>query len=369
MTEKKKSSATFIPPVFFMNIINAIQAFFSNVSKRMVPAPVWMMNNIENFWVSKGLYAAIDLNIAEHINNGKCTLNQLAEATHTKPDPLFRLMRMLCAKEIFCLLDNGNYTLTSYSRVLLEGDGSIKYFLKSHLGKLHSELFTELDYTMRTGINASQKLFNEDIFSHVEHTPEEQDLFIRGMSDGSELFAPVLLSSYSFSSFSHIIDIGGGHGSLLCNVLSKNKNPRATLFDSKHVIERASANIDSFDLKERIEIVTGDFFMKVPEGGDLYILKNILHDWDDEKCILILKNILNAMKKDSKLLIIETIIKNDNNYSFGKMIDILMLLGTENGRERTIDEFGKILGNSGFKINKVIPTVAPFSLIECLKQK
>jgi hypothetical protein len=327
-----------------------------------------MMNHIENFWLAKGLYAAIELNIAEHITSGKNTLDQLAEATHTKPDPLFRLMRMLCAHGIFKLSKNGAYTLTSYSKVLLEGDGSIKYFLKSHLGKLHSELFTEMDYTMRTGINASQKLFNEDIFSHVEHTPEEQDLFIRGMSDGSELFAPVLLSSYSFSSFRHIIDIGGGHGSLLCNVLSKNKKPKATLFDSKHVIERASANIGSFDLKERIEIVTGDFFMKVPEGGDLYILKNILHDWDDEKCILILKNIQNAMQEGSKLLIIETIIKNDNNYSFGKMIDILMLLGTENGRERTIGEFRNILNNSGFKINKVIPTVAPFSLIECAKQ-
>jgi hypothetical protein len=218
-----------------------------------------------------------------------------------------------------------------------------------------------MDYTKRTGINASQKLFNEDIFSHVEHTPEQQELFIRGMSDGSELFAPVLMSSYSFSTFHHIIDIGGGHGSLLCNVLSKNKNPKATLLDSKHVIERASANIDSYGLKDRIEIVVGDFFQKVPGGGDLYILKNILHDWDDEKCILILKNIQIAMPSGSKLLIIETIIKNDNNYSFGKMIDILMLLGTHGGKERTMDEFRTIFSKSGLAIKKVVPTIAPFS--------
>jgi hypothetical protein len=369
MNKINQSKSTFIPPVAMMNIINAIQRFFFKLSKRLVPAPVWMMNHIENFWLAKGLYTAIELNIAEHITAGKNTLDQLAEATKTKPDPLSRLMRMLCAHEIFKLSKNGTYKLTSYSRVLLEGDGSIKYFLKSHLGKLHSELFTEMDYTMRTGINASQKLFNEDIFSHVEHTPDEQELFIRGMSDGSELFAPVLLSSYRFSSFHYIIDIGGGHGSLLCNILSKNVNPKATLFDSSHVIERASANIESYRLKERIEIVVGDFFKKVPEGGDLYILKNILHDWDDEKCILILTNIQKVMQSGSKLLIIETIIRNDNNYSFGKMIDILMLLGTENGRERTIDEFRNILNKSGFNINKVIHTVAPFSLIECVNQK
>lgn len=369
MSVKSNPKSTFIPPVAMMNVINAIQNFFFKLSQSLVPAPVSMMNHIENFWIAKGLYTAIELNIAEHINKGKNTLEKLAEATGTKPDPLFRLMRMLCAREIFKIKKDGTYTLTSYSRVLLEGEVSLKYFLKSHLGKLHSELFTEMDYTMRTGINASQKLYSENIFSHVEHTPEEQELFVRGMSDGSELFAPVLLSSYSFSHFGHIIDIGGGHGSLLCNVLAKNRNPKATLFDSNHVTERATANIDSFNLKERIEIVAGDFFEKVPEGGDLYILKNILHDWDDEKCILILKNIQKAMAGSSKLLIIETIINNNNKYSFGKMIDILMLLGTENGRERTTAEFRKILNDSGFEINKVIPTVAPFSLIECVKQK
>jgi C-methyltransferase len=368
MSGNPKSKSTFIPPVAMMNIINAVQRFLFTLSKSMVPAPVWMMNHIENFWLAKGLYTALDLEVAEYIEAGKNTLDKLAEATQTKPDPLFRLMRMLCANGIFKLSKDGHYSLTSYSRVMLEGDGSIKFFLKSHLGKLHSELFTEMDYTMRTGINASQKLFKEDIFSHVEHTPEEQELFIRGMSDGSELFAPVLLSSYNFSDLNYIIDIGGGHGSLLCNVLSKNKKPKATLFDSKHVIDRASANIDFYNLKERIEIVTGDFFQKVPEGGDLYILKNILHDWDDEKCELILKNIHKAMPVRSRLVIIETIIKNDNNYSFGKMIDILMLLGTENGRERTIDEFTNILGKSGFDISKEITTITPFSIIECVKQ-
>jgi hypothetical protein len=369
MSDKSKTRSTFIPPVAVMNVINAIQRFFFKLSKRMVPAPVWMMNHIENFWIAKGLYTVLELNIAEHINDGRNTIDMLAEATGTKPDPLFRLMRMLCAHEIFRSSKVGIYTLTVYSKVLLEGDGSIKYFLKSHLGKLHSELFTEMDYTMRTGINASQKLFKEDIFSFVEHSPGEQELFIKGMSDGSELFAPVLQASYCFSAYNHIIDIGGGHGSLLCNLLSKNKKPKATLFDSKHVIDRAAANIDLYGLTDRIELVIGDFFLKVPEGGDLYILKNILHDWDDEKCILILNNIRNAMLAGSKLLIIETIIKNDNNYSFGKMIDILMLLGTENGRERSVEEFRNILNKSGFIINKVIPTVAPFSLIECVSQK
>jgi hypothetical protein len=369
MTEKRQNQSTPIPPVWVMNIINGIQRFFYILSKRMVPPSLWMMSHIENFWVSKGLVAALKLNIAEHIKEGKNTLDELARVTQSHPDTLFRLMRMLCAQDIFKLSKKGIYSLTPYSKVMLDGKGSVKYLLMSHLGKLHFELFAEIDYTLKTGTSASQKLFNKDIFSHVQDTPAQHDIFVKGMGNTSDLFAPVLFSSYDFSSYNHIIDIGGGHGSLLCHLLTRYKGLKASLFDCKHVVERAAANIESYGLKERIEIIDGDFFREVPGGGDLYILKNILHDWGNENCTIILKNICKVMSSGSKLLITDTIIKNDNNYSYGKMLDILMLLGTEDGRERTLDEFRIILEKSGFSINKVIPTVSPFSLIECARQE
>lgn len=369
MTENKQSQSTIIPPVWIMNIINGIQRFFYILSKRMVPPSIWMTSHLENFWIAKGLATALELNIAEHIKEGKSTLDQLAQVTQSNTDALFRLMRMLCAHEIFRLSRKGIYRLTRYSKVMLEGNGSVKYLLLSHLGKLHFDLFSEMDYTLKTGINASQKLFNKDIFSHVQDSPGEHELFIRGMSDTSELLAPVLLSSYNFSPYNHIIDIGGGHGSLLCHILTKHHGLKATLFDSKHIVEKAAANIESYGLKGRIEIMDGNFFQEVPGSGNLYILKNIIHDWDDENSILILKNIHKVMSAGSKLLIIETIITTGNKYSYGKMIDILMLLGTQDGRERTLNEFRCIFEKSGFAINKIVPTVSPFSLIECVKQK
>ena len=369
MSDKKLSQSTPIPPVWVMDIINGIQRFFYKLSKRMVPPSIWMMGHIENFWVLKGLVAALQLDIAEHIKNGKDTLDQLALVTQTHPDALFRLMRMLCAQEIFKLSKKGIYSLTPYSKVMLEGNGSVKYLLLSHLGKLHFELFSEIDYTLKTGIGASQKLFNKDIFSYVQDNPGQHDVFVKGMGNTSDLFAPVLLSSYDFSPYNHIIDIGGGHGSLLCHILTKYKGLKATLFDCKHVVERAAANIESYGLKGRIVITDGDFFQEVPGGGDLYVLKNILHDWGNDNSLIILQNICKVMTSKSKLLITDTIIKRNNNYSYGKMLDILMLLGTQDGRERTLDEFRIILEKSGFVINKVIPTVSPFSLIECKKQK
>jgi precorrin-6B methylase 2 len=369
MTENSKHQSTFIPPVWFMDIINLLQRFFYNLSKRMVPPSLWMMNNIENFWVAKGVVTAVKLNIAEHIASGRNTLDQLAEVSQTNPDALYRLLRMLCAQGIFRLSKNGIYSLTPYSKVLIEGEGSIKYMLQSHLGKVHFDIFSEIDYTVKTGISASRKLFKKDIFSHVQDSPAQHDVFVKGMGNTSDLFAPVLLSSYNFSQYSNIIDIGGGHGSLLCHILTRYKGLKATVFDSKHVVERAAANIESYGLKERIKIVDGSFFEEVPEGGDLYILKNIVHDWGDENSIKILKNIHRVMEPGSKMLVIDTIIKNDNSYSYGKMLDILMLLGTEDGRERTLEEFRDVFEKSGFAIKKVIPTVSPFSLMECVKKE
>ena len=369
MTESKHPQSTIIPPVWVMNIISAVQRCFFKISKRMQPPSMWMMTHIENFWLAKAISAALELNIAEHIQQGKNSLDDLALITQTNSDALFRLMRMLCAHEIFNRSENGIYSLTSYSKVMLEGNGSVKYMLMSHLDKTHFELFAEMDHTLKTGENAAQKLFNKDVFSYMQESPDQQELFNKGMNDTSELLAPVLLASYNFSPYPHIVDIGGGNGSLLCHILSKHTELKATVFDSNRIIEQSVLNIKSYQLTERIDVIAGNFFEEVPKGGDLYILKNILHDWDNDHCITILKNIAKAMQPGSKLLIAECIINNDNKYSYGKMLDILMLIGTQDGRERTLNEFRTIIEKSGFDINRVVPTISPFSLIECIKQK
>ena len=176
-----------------------------------------------------------------------------------------------------------------------------------------------------------------------------------------------MLASYDFSSYTNIVDIGGGHGSLLCAILDRYKDLKAVLFDSGHVVEKAGQNFESAGLSERVQIVNGDFFKEIPSGGDLYIMKNVLHDWNDEDGAIILQNVGKAMQPGSKLIVIEAIIKNDNRYSFGKMIDILMLVVTKEGRERTMDEFRLLFGRSGFRIEKVNRTISPFSIIECTK--
>jgi len=188
------------------------------------------------------------------------------------------------------------------------------------------------------------------------------------MANTSRLFAPVMLSSYNFTSFRNIVDIGGGDGTLLASILQRYKNVSAVLFDSEHIVKRAAVNLESAGVRDRVEIVEGNFFGEVSAGADLYIMKNILHDWDDKDAVRILGNVNKAMPSGSKLIVVEAIIENDNKYSFGKMIDILMLVVTKEGRERTLDEFRLLFDRSGFRINRKISTVSPFSIIECIKK-
>jgi hypothetical protein len=367
MNSNQKSNSSVIPPVGVVKALNAVQSFFYKLAKRMVPPSVWMTGIAENYWLSRGVVTIIELNIPDHINEGNNTIEKLSACTGADKDALYRLMRMLCSHEIFKLKKDGTYSLTQYSRVLLEEKDSVKYFILGHLGKLHNELFSDMKNTILTGQNASDRLYGKDIFARVKEIPQEHEAFIKGMADTSNLFAPVMLASYDFSPYSLIVDIGGGHGSLLSTILGKNQKSRGILFDAEHVVIQADDNLKKAGVENRVEIIQGDFFTEVPANGDIYIMKNILHDWNDGDAARILKNVYRAMPENSKLLVIEALISNDNRYSFGKMIDVLMLVVTREGRERTKVEFERLFQVSGFKIKRIIPTVSPFSVIECIK--
>jgi 16S rRNA G1207 methylase RsmC len=182
------------------------------------------------------------------------------------------------------------------------------------------------------------------------------------MTNTSKMQVAAILSVFDFGKFKHIVDIGGGTGLILSTILSKYKKIKGTLFDLPHVVDNSKDLIKDQDILNRLKIIAGTFFEAIPAGGDLYMMKNILHCWSDENSIKILQNIRKILPQKGKLLIIETIIKNDNKPSFGKMTDIYMMVGL-GGRERTKKEFQDLLKKADFKIEKIIPTVSPLSLI------
>jgi hypothetical protein len=175
------------------------------------------------------------------------------------------------------------------------------------------------------------------------------------------MYGSALLSEYDFSKFNHIIDIGGGYGELLYKISDAYPDIHAVLFEKKEVIHDIVLD-DKYNGK--IRLVSGDFFQSVPENGDLYILKQVIHDWDDEKAIRILKTVKRSMRADSKLLLVEAMMEEDERNWYKLYLDILLLTMFD-GKERSRDQFEHILHQSGLKINTIIHTRSPISLIDC----
>jgi hypothetical protein len=323
---------------------------------------------IEKMWVARALGIISALDIPKLISEGNKDIPTLAMLTSTNPDALFRLMRMLSAQGVFRLRKDKCFELTNLSKSLIDGPGSLRNMVISHSGTIHWRLFQELPYSLQTGKSAAEKVLGTDLFSYAEKNDPEKSLFIEAMAETSDLMSMALFAAYDFSKYPVITDIGGGNGRMLALMLDQYPTSRGILFDRSYIVETAKNRNSSMFDSGRLQLCGGDFFSDQLPMADLYLMKNILHDWDDEKSVLLLKNLHRSIPRNARLLIVDSVIKNDNSYSYGKMIDILMLVVSDNGRERTREEFEKITGEAGFTINRIIPTVAPFSIIECIKK-
>jgi len=322
---------------------------------------------IQNLSLARCLYVVTDLNIADLLKNGPKPVSELAEITKTHEQSLYRVMRALASRGIFKENRDETFQLTAISKKLKEGKGSWKYFVLQHLGNNNWELLKELDYSVKTGKNSAEKVLGMSVFEYLDKNPDRNEIFNRSMSSSSDIASAAIISAYNFSGFKNIIDIGGGQGYLLSAILSKNTLAQGIVFDLPNAVSGTMENFEKFDVVDRAQAKPGDFFAEVPKGGDVYILKSILHDWEDNDCVRILKNIHSAINENGKLLVVEFIIENNNKPSISKMSDIQMLVSTKGGRERTVQEFKEIFTEAGFNIRRVINTVAPFCIIEGMK--
>jgi ubiquinone/menaquinone biosynthesis C-methylase UbiE len=173
-----------------------------------------------------------------------------------------------------------------------------------------------------------------------------------------------ITASYDFLSIGNLVEVAGGRGSLLASILKANPTTKGILFDLPHVIEGARHFIESEGLSERCELVAGDFFESVPKDGDAYLLKHIVHDWDDERAIMILKNCHRAIRSNGKLLVVEMVIPEGNEPFFGKLLDLQVLVNYSGGCERTQAEYQTLFEAAGFTLTRIIPTACPLSIIE-----
>jgi hypothetical protein len=231
------------------------------------------------------------------------------------------------------------------------------------LGEIHYQACGSLLHSVRTGSSGFKHVFGMDLFDYLEQEASAADAFNQGMTNLSGMLSYAVLCAYDFSKICHIMDIGGGQGTFLRNVLKFYPELKATVFDMPSTVETAKRLPSGSKDCERLSFASGDFFTSVPPGADAHLLCGVIHDWDDDRAITILRNCRNAMDGAGRLLLVEMVVPDSNATCFSKLLDLNMLVMT-GGRERTKSEFGSLLDAAGYRLTKVVPTLAPQSVIE-----
>jgi ubiquinone/menaquinone biosynthesis C-methylase UbiE len=337
---------------------------YNALSNPDVPPSVGMLQMISGFWISRAIYVAAKLGIADQLRDGPKTVDELAAATATHAPSLYRVLRALASVGVFTEDKKRGFALTPLADTLrTDAPGSLRAFATVELGEEHYPAWGELLHSVRTGEIAFDRAFGMPVWKFFEQNPGNAKTFNDAMTGFTLAVNDAVLSSYDFSSISRIVDVGGGHGSLIASILKANPKMRGVLFDAPPVIEGARHRLKDEGLAERCEATAGNFFDSVPSGGDAYIVKWIIHDWDDEQSVSILKNCRRAMAENGRLLLVEAVVPDGSEPHFSKYMDLNMLIMT-GGRERTEDEYRTLLEASGFKLTRIAPTKSPMSIIE-----
>ena len=325
-----------------------------------------MLQMISGFWISRAICVAAQLGIPDQLKQGPRSVVDLAAASNTHAHSLHRVMRALVSVGVFAETDEGDFGLTPLSETLQTGvPGSIRSFAISELSGEHYEAWGDLMHSVKIGEIAFDHVFGMDVWEFFQKNPENARIFNDSMSSMTAATNESILSRYDFSGIRRLVDVGGGHGGLITSILQAHPEMTGVLYDAPSVIEGARSRIEDGGLADRCEAFAGDFFQTVPAGGDGYILKWIIHDWNDERATAILRNCRNAITTNGKLMVVEIVIPPGREPHFGKFIDLNMLVMT-GGLERTEDEFRRLLEDSGFRLVRVVHTDSPISILEAI---
>jgi SAM-dependent methyltransferase len=336
-------------------------------AEQEVPSAAAMMGLITGYWVSQAVGVVALLGVADQLGEGPRGTKELAQAVGADADALYRVLRLLASVGVFAEAPPNTFALTPLGETLRSGaPDSVRNFAITETAPGHWLPWGRLSESVRSGQPMAREALGMELFDWYAQNPEEAGFFTAAMGNLSALAAAELVRVYDFSAVRTVLDVGGAHGVLLTAILRANPSAHGILFDLPHVIETAETAVAAEGLSQRCELVSGDFFEAVPEGADLHLLKQIVHDWDDDRAKRLLQNCHRALNPEGKLLLVEMVIPPDNRPSPAQAMDLnmMVLLG---GRERTEDEYQRLFQAAGFQLEGIIPTHAPFSVIEATR--
>lgn len=320
--------------------------------------------------VTQALRVVAELGIADLLAQGARSIDELAAETGAHAPSLYRFMRALASCGVFSETNEERvFELTPMAELLrADVEGSLRPVAIFMGADWHWQVWGDAVYSARTGRAAWEHVHGKEVFPYFAEHAGAARVFDDAMTSFSKMVAKDVVEAYDFSSIGKLADIAGGHGSLLAAILRANAHMKGLLFDVPQVIAGAQSQLEAEGVAERCELASGDFFESVPAGADAYLMKHIIHDWDDARAIAILKNCHRAMTETGKLLLVEMVIPPGNEPHFGKIQDLEMLL-SPGGLERTAEEFRGLLAAAGFELTRIIPTASPMSVIEGVKTK
>lgn len=333
-----------------------------------LPPQAVMFQMITGKWVSQAIYAAAELGVADALELGVQSIEELSRATNTDADSLYRLLRGLSSVGIFIEKEGRRFHNNPLSETLRRNTpGSIRGFARLMGMEMAWKAWGELVYSVQTGRPAFDHVAGESTFEYIGARPDQAEIINEAMTSLSELASRAVVDAYDFSGARVIVDVGGGHGLLLATILRANPQAKGVLYELPHAFEGATRLFVEHGLTERVEVVAGDALEWVAPGGDVYLMKHIVHDWDDERSIRFLENCAAAMQSGGKLLVVEAVLTPPGVPHFAKLLDLEMLIMSAGGRERTVEEYERLYAAAGLTVTGVHATHGPHSIIEGVK--
>ena len=352
------------PPAKLARVVEWIRHYLYRLHQRLAPAPAAMMEMIIATWTSQAITVAAQLGVADTLANGPLPIDELAPRVGADADALSRLLRALISRGVFRQRRDGRYELNPLASTLRsDAPMSTAWAAQLYGSREQRERWSLLVDSVRTGKSVVPALHGKGSFEYFAEQPELAELFNKTMTSVSELTDATVVAGYDFSGYPTIIDVGGGHGPLLAAILAAAPASRGVLYDMAGVVASAPNLLRERNAADRVDIAEGSFFESVPGGGDAYVLKNILHDWPDEKAVQILRNVRAAAGPRATVLLIEFVIPKHDREFPGKWVDLEMLLNL-GARERTAAEYRNLLSQAGFRMTRVVQTATPLSVVE-----
>jgi len=318
---------------------------------------------IRGYQFTQALFVAVDLLVPDLVAAGVTRLSDLAVRCGAHEASLGRLLRALTTLGVFTEDSPGTFGPTALSDALRDVEGSRRAWLVLHARDLY-QTWAELEHSVRTGQTAASVVYGMDSWTYRSHHPEMGARFDAAMTDVSRRRLAAFVEAYPMTGIGCVVDVGGGRGALLAGSLADAPGVKGILFDQPHVVAEAAALLEASGVRDRVEVVPGDVFTGVPAGGDAYVLSAVLHDWDDDRAIVILEQVRAVLRPDARVLLYERVLPTGTTRHWDPYFSDLNMMQGPGGRERTEPEWSDLLAAAGLALRRVIPTSIGFSILE-----